>query len=215
MSHPPPSDRRARSAPAAVPVRAVRPRSTTARGEILASAQAILLEAGIDGFSIRRVSDRCGYSAPTLYHHFGDKSGLLDAALEERFAEVVERMRALPNEPDPVSSLRAMAEAFIGFALEYPAHYRLLSVPRPQAEIVASAEAARELVKHELERLAEQGLLAAPDVDSGFQVLWAVLHGVVTMRLTRPDDQFSHDTVRLALDTVERGLFSSADREKQ
>ena len=53
----------------------------TARKSILEAAERLLLERGVDGFSIRGVSSRSGFSAPTIYHHFGDRTGLIHAVL--------------------------------------------------------------------------------------------------------------------------------------
>ena len=55
------------------------------RRSILDATEALLLEEGEERFSIRRLVERCGYTAPTIYHHFGDKTGLIDALLDERF----------------------------------------------------------------------------------------------------------------------------------
>ena len=48
-----------------------------ARDRLLLAA-AELLEAG-SAVSTRAVCDRAGVQAPTLYHHFGSKQGLIDA----------------------------------------------------------------------------------------------------------------------------------------
>ena len=60
-----------------------------ARRAILAAAESILVEDGYEQFSMRRLAERCGYTAPTIYHYFGDKLGLLDAVLETRFRELL------------------------------------------------------------------------------------------------------------------------------
>jgi AcrR family transcriptional regulator len=75
------------------------------------------------------VAERSGYSAPTIYHHFGDKNGLIDALLDARFGEVLEVMRAVPKGEDAAGYLREIARAFVRFAIDNPSHYRLLSVP--------------------------------------------------------------------------------------
>ena len=50
-----------------------------ARRTILDATELLLIESGGFDFSIRSLSKRCGYSAPTVYHYFGDKDGLIDA----------------------------------------------------------------------------------------------------------------------------------------
>ena len=183
-----------------------RPSATPA--EILKATQALLLETGIEGVSIRRVSERCGYSAPTIYHHFGDKRGLIDALLEERFRVIHELMAAIPSDGDPAGHLRKMAQAFVRFAVENPSHYQLLMAPGlANVEAVPSAEAARALAKSALEKLAAQGTLATSDIDAAFQVLWAVLHGVISLYLTEPEREVSAQLDELAFDVIEHGLL--------
>ena len=80
-----------------------------ARRAILDATEALLVEDGYEQFSMRRLAARCGYTAPSIYHHFGDKQGLLDALLEERFQRLLVRLRRVRTEGDPVDTLRAQA----------------------------------------------------------------------------------------------------------
>jgi AcrR family transcriptional regulator len=183
------------------------PLSPTAR-EILEATQELLLEEGVEGVSIRKLSERCGYTAPTIYHHFGDKRGLLDTLLEERFRLLLAAMTAIPSTGDPVRHLRDMAQAFVAFALENPSHYQLLMEPGlGSPESVPSAEAARALVRGDLEALAQSGSLATGDLDAAFQVLWAVLHGVISLRLGVAGEPIAVQAESLAYDVVETGLL--------
>jgi AcrR family transcriptional regulator len=192
-----------------------RRRPSQARGRILEAVEALLLEGGVEGVSIRRLSARCGYTAPTIYYHFGDKTGLIGAALEARFRVVLEVMEAIPHGADTVVYLREMAAAFIRFALANPDHYRLLTVPRPEgAHVVPSAEACRELVKRALEQLGREGSLATDDIEAAFQITWAVLHGLISLHLIRPDYTFAEGLVESALDMVEDGLLRRERRAR-
>jgi AcrR family transcriptional regulator len=183
-------------------------RGDTSRRAILDATQALLLEGGLDAVSIRRVSERCGFKAPTIYHHFRDKTGLIDALIEQQFAGLLARMRAVPRHADPVLYLRALARAFIEFGLENPSHYALLSAPRERPdELLPSAEAARGIVFGALAEVAERGSLRAPDLESAFQVTWVVLHGIVSLQISRPGYEWSEKLVELGLDVIERGLL--------
>jgi membrane fusion protein (multidrug efflux system) len=105
-----------------------------ARRAILDAAGALLVEGGIDGFSMRSLAARCGYALPTIYHHFGDKPGLLEALLEERFRELLERLRGIPPQGDPGDTVREIIRSFVDFGLRYPTHYQVLVTslqPRP------------------------------------------------------------------------------------
>ncbi len=54
-----------------------------ARRAILDATEALLAESEGGDFSIRGLAEKCGYSAPTVYYHFGDKDGLMLALLED------------------------------------------------------------------------------------------------------------------------------------
>jgi AcrR family transcriptional regulator len=175
--------------------------------EILRATEELLLSGGIENVSIRKVSERCGYSAPTIYHHFKDKRGLIDALLEERFKAIHQLMAAIPPRSDPAHYLREMLIAFAGFALENPDHYRLLTTPLDREPEVPSADAARELVRGALEALAREGTLVPSDVEAAFQVIWAVLHGLISLQLIHRNYEFVEDLAGAAFDMVERGLL--------
>jgi AcrR family transcriptional regulator len=185
-------------------------RGGDSRAAILRATEAVLLSEGVGGVSIRKVTDRCGYTAPTIYHHFGDKAGLISSLLEERFREIHDLMLSIPRDGDAARYLNEMARAFVRFALANPNHYRLLSVPGLDPQSVPSAEASRELVRRALEELARQGTLATNDIDAAYETTWAMLHGVISLRLLRPDYPFSDQMIELAFEVMESGLLRGA-----
>ena len=87
----------------------VRGTRVSTRGAILAATQSLLLELGADQVTIRRVEERSGFKAPTIYHHFRDKTGLIDALLEERCAELYARTCASSRAPTWSSGSRTRA----------------------------------------------------------------------------------------------------------
>ena len=161
-------------------------RSRTHR-EILDATERLLLADGVEGFSIRKLVAACGYSAPTVYQHFGDRDGLLAELAEARFALLERRLRRLPREVDPAEALRTMAHAFIRFGLRYPAHYRLLLELRADdAPPLRSEEGVREQMEQAWRDLWEAGRLRAGDAASAGQALWATCHGIVSGRVAFP-----------------------------
>jgi AcrR family transcriptional regulator len=189
-----------------------------ARRSILDAAEALLIEDGYELFSMRRLANRCGYTAPTLYHYFGDKRKLIDAVLEDGFRRILDRLRQVPSAEDPARAVRAQLDAFVRFSLENPTHYRLLSLPRPDgAPPSASEQTAREQLESPLAALLREDRLRASSVEQAVQCLWVVLHGVISLRTTRPDARFTDKLESFALDTLLRGLIApprSAPEEK-
>lgn len=196
------------------PVASRRRERPDARPTILADARALLLEAGDEGFTIRALSERCGYTAPTIYHHFRDKVGLIDAVLEEEFRGLVAELAAVAPEAEPLDTVRARISFIVDFGLRNPALYRLLAAARPDtSEPVPSAEEARLAFEQPLEKLAASGRLRVADVEAVKQVLWVVMHGLIALPSSRPEMEWSPDLTRLSLDTVLRGLLRPTDPE--
>jgi AcrR family transcriptional regulator len=182
-----------------------------ARRAILDAAEALLAEGDYESFSIRRLADRCGYTAPSIYHHFGDKLGLLDALLEERFADLLRLIRRVPVAADPLETIRARARAFVRFGLRNPTHYRILTShrgasPRP----LASAEQARGLLEQPWRQLIEQGRLAAGHIDLAQHSFFALLHGIISLRNSRPDLEWPPAIAEESVDALLRGWIAPA-----
>lgn len=178
-----------------------------ARRRILEATEALLLEDGYEAFSMRRLAERCGYTAPTIYHYFGDKPGLIDALLEERFSGLLHRIRSVARSEDPAETMRSLARAFVDFGMRNPTFYRLLMTPRSApGEPSQAAEEARAVLEepvHELERV---GRLYSADAETTKQMVWVLLHGLIHLRLSRPDHPWSPDLVEVALESMFRGI---------
>ena len=65
----------------------VTPRGEEARRNILTAALEILTERGYPALSISAVRKAAGVSTASLYHHFGDKAGLINAMVEHAIDE--------------------------------------------------------------------------------------------------------------------------------
>jgi AcrR family transcriptional regulator len=182
-----------------------------ARRAILDATEALLVEDGFEAFSMRRLADRCGYTAPTIYHHFGDKQRLIDALVDERFAGLVRSLKRAQNGGDEIASLRAVALAFTRFGLRNPTFYALLSQrpPDPEAPVPPNAEEARAIMERPLAKLAADGRLTA-DLEATQQAVWAFLHGFVLLRTHRSDVFFHKDVLEVGLDALIRSLIRDA-----
>ena len=82
-------------------------------------------------------------------------------------------------------------------------------MPRPHVDVgVPSAEASRDLVKGALAELLREGSLATPDLEQGFQILWSMLHGMISLHLERPDRyRLEPSLLDASLRVMEEGLL--------
>jgi AcrR family transcriptional regulator len=182
------------------------------RRAILDATEALLIEGGDAGLSVRRLAARSGYSAPTIYHHFGDKHGVIDALLEERLTRLVDELERVPQTDDPVENLRALTHAFAMFGLRHPAHYQLLmQVREEEAEMIEAAERARLLMETPAEQIAARGWIELADLEALRQAIWTMVHGIVSLQALRPDVEWRSDLLDQSLEGVIRGWLKPRD----
>jgi AcrR family transcriptional regulator len=91
--------------------------------EIVTAARELLEEEGPEALSMRRLADRLGIRAPSIYKHLPDKEALEDAVISDGFEELAEVLeRTLGKE-----GLPALAPAYRRFAKRHPHLYRLMT----------------------------------------------------------------------------------------
>jgi AcrR family transcriptional regulator len=87
-----------------------------AAGALIAAAEQLFAERGIDGVSLREINREARQRNTTsLQYHFGDRHGLLRAIMEKHGREVNARRNALLDqyEANGVDDIRALASAFV------------------------------------------------------------------------------------------------------
>ncbi len=102
----------------------------TTKDRIAACALRLFSAHGYDGVGVQELCEAAGITKPSLYHHFGNKEGLLSAVFEERFAPFLARVRvaaAYPGEHrgDLAYVLKASMAAFLDAARDDPDFSRL------------------------------------------------------------------------------------------
>ena len=181
-----------------------------ARRSILDATEALIIESDGDDFSIRALAQRCGYSAPTIYHYFGDKDGLIDALLEERFASLFDQLHSVELSGGPREDLRRLALAFVDFGVSRPPFYRLISTlsRKGQNRTPPSVEKSLEVLRAPMRQLAAAGSLRSGDSELAEQAIWALVHGLASLRITRPEYPWAADLTRRSIDALLGGLIA-------
>ncbi len=80
-------------------------RPRLSRERVLQAAVALADEAGIEALSMRKLGERLGVEAMSLYNHVANKDDLLDGMVDGVFAEI----ELAPGEPDWRSAMRRRA----------------------------------------------------------------------------------------------------------
>ncbi len=100
-------------------VRRTRAEMEATRATLLATARRVFGEAGYAEASMDDLTARAGLTRGALYHHFGDKAGLLAAVVEQIDAESDARLTAVEAAAqDGWRGFRARCHAYLEMALE-------------------------------------------------------------------------------------------------
>jgi AcrR family transcriptional regulator len=98
------------------------------RPALIAAAEALIAERGLDRFSLRETARRAGVSAAAPAHHFGDVRGLLTAIAAQAFEDLAGALKAgdASAGTDRESRIKAQGRAYVAFALDRPARFDLM-----------------------------------------------------------------------------------------
>ena len=161
------------------------------REEIIAAAERLLLERGSEeAVSMRAIADAVGVTPPSIYLHFADKEELFVAVCDARFDELARlSAEAAAGATDPVDEIRRRGLAYIRFGLDNPEQYRVLFI-EPQLNPVSTEEVAKWACLQDMvdavQRGIDAGLVEGPDAFVVTAALWAYVHGLVSLLITKP-----------------------------
>jgi len=100
------------------------------RQALLEASLALIAEEGFGALSLREVARRAGVTHAAPYRHFADKEALLAAVAEQGFRTMTARMKErMARETTPDGRLGACGVAYVLFAREHPAHFRVMFGP--------------------------------------------------------------------------------------
>jgi len=178
------------------------------RDEIVAATEALLVETGdAAAVSVRAIADAVGVTPPSIYLHFADKSELLYAVCEAHFAALDTYIEAaVAGAADPVGALARRAKAYVQFGVENPEHYRILFMRPTDTPVGSEVRLQRSGPYGHLVEAVEVAMAAGaiPQGDAHLVAtgLWAVVHGVTSLLIAKPD--FPWPDVDLLLDHLLR-----------
>lgn len=183
------------------------------RAVLLAVAEGLLDQAGIDALSVRAVAHRAGTSTRAVYSLFGSKEGLLAVLAEHGFNMLGDLVRRIPMTDDPIADLVVAAmHGFRAWTLEHPALYRLtfdrlMTGADADRRVTDAGRAALEHLRVRVVRAAATGCLGGRDIDDVITEFHALCEGIATVELRGmlpPDnaERLAHD----AFEALLRGM---------
>ena len=153
------------------------PNGAPIREKLLVQAMELLANDGFDRFNVQRVLDGAGVSRATLYRHFPDVDGLIEAAMVEIFRQQIDLNLRAARELVELSTDKEMFRDGIGRLLEalsktpaqvriLRAHTVVLGTSRPElGKAVATVQESLNDGWEEVVRSAQMRGLVRKDVD--------------------------------------------------
>jgi AcrR family transcriptional regulator len=166
------------------------------RSMILEAALRIIDRDGIDGLSMRHLSDEVGRDPTVLYRHVPSKAALLDGVAEI----VLGQLQVDTSDPDWAGQLRTVAHGFRRLALAHPNVVALL-VTRPLATPLGQRPPGMLRPLEDVLALLTSAGFSGLDALHIYRALFGYLHGHILTELQevieRPEE--TDDVLRLGL----------------
>ena len=181
------------SSPAKTRMSRGRKRVVADRQQILAAARVIGVQDGWKAVTIRALADHLGYAAPVLYEHFQNKEEVLTQLAVEGLKEL---HRELSREVDtgPETVIILLADRYWNYMVEQTQMYRLMNgmdgVPVDGVVLGAAARGVCEITERAVglwlaAQTIQPGIVNAPALDELADSIWALLHGMASLYLSR------------------------------
>ncbi len=189
---------------------------------ILDAARELFVREGYESVSMRKIANKIEYSPASIYTYFEDKDEILDRLCEETFLKLSQEKMAVVQKMmgDPLEVLRKGMETYIRFGLDHPDHYIvtfILKAPlyeKPGRYETRKAKTGKDCfdnMRRLVRRCIEEGKIKNADPEETSQALWAGIHGLTALLITKPGFPFveREKLIQRTLEVLVRGV--SAD----
>ncbi len=155
---------------------------------LVASAAELLEKEGPDALSVRRIATEAGVAPMGVYNHFQSKFGIVDALFIQGFNRLRDALASIDEVLDPYEALRESGRRYRALALAHPKAYQIMflrAVPgyEPSDVAVQIAASAFDSLVSAVRRAMAAGVVAEASPTETAQLIWATMHGWVSLEL--------------------------------
>ncbi|MGB3545902.1 MAG: TetR/AcrR family transcriptional regulator [Saprospiraceae bacterium] len=173
------------------------------REKIIVAATDLFREEHYANISMRKIAQRIEYSVGTLYLYYKDKDELFLAVQDAAFEQAFAYMGRLPHDADPIVRLEQLGERYIRFGLQNPDLYRLMFMMDNPMQALEDQDKLGQwecgiqlhgLLSSLVQECMEAGRLPAGDPVPMSFMLWAQVHGMVSLHVAHRTNIYSVHT---------------------
>ena len=175
------------------------------RAACLRAALELLEEEGGAGLSLRAVARRAGVSATAPYRHYADRDALVSAVAADGYRELADSLASAHPSPTTPDELAAVAVAYVRFALDRPALFRVMFAepcdPSSEERVAATA------VISQYVRDMVHAVFPGADPDALSTAVWALVHGLAFLLLDGKLDASTPEAVTVQVRAAVHAAF--------
>jgi AcrR family transcriptional regulator len=175
------------------------------RAALVRAAMELLEESGETALSLRAVARCAGVSPAAPYRHYADREALVSAVAAVGYRELGARLAAAHPSPSTPDELARVAIAYVQFALERPALFRVM-FGEPCDRDNDERGAATVAVSGYVRAIAERTFPRA-DSEALATAIWALVHGLAFLHLDGKLDASSPSVVAERVAAAIRALL--------
>ena len=164
---------------------------------VMDAARKLFIEQGFEKTSIRNIADAIEYSPGTIYLYFKDKSELLFELHQESFQKLIEQFRKVLVIADPFERLVNMGKYYMQYGFDNPELYELMFLMSSPIETIECREEiwedghiAFDILRNLVRECIDKGYFKKDDVEGTSMMIWAFVHGLVTIHLRKRTTMF-------------------------
>jgi AcrR family transcriptional regulator len=155
---------------------------------LLSSAADLLETEGPDSLSVRRIAAAANVAPMGVYNHFESKFGIVEALFIQGFERLGAELATMAQIDDPADALREGALRYRALALAHPMAYQVMflrAVPgfEPSDRALDNCTGTFESLVTAVQRGMDTGVIAAGPPTETAQLIWATIHGWVSLEL--------------------------------
>ncbi len=185
------------------------------RQKILDIARDIVTKEGIQGLSIRKITNAIDYSPAIIYHYFKDKNEIIELLVKDGYKRILDSISSVKrNEDEPEKELREAFDNYIRAALESPEVYKAVVLSDDPSILTKTSILKKGITKdsktfkllyENLRRGIEKKKYLQYDIELTAQIVWTATFGLIIKLIIEKD--ISTEQVNRLIDHLFNILF--------
>lgn len=156
------------------------------RRALIEAAVKLIEEKGPNGITLREVAAEAGVTKTAPYRHFSNKQAMIDAVVEEGFAELEAQLLAVVDDStDPLACIKQQVISYARYAVQRPGHYQVMFLSEPStgaldASLPSAFQGLVDMMVGTIGQAQRAGLIKNEPALEIALSLWSLVHGLST-----------------------------------